>query len=70
MAVTPITSLVTKIVAKTTGPINTADLETSISVVATVFNISESDMKKDFIEEDLIQTLQKLSHNLKQQPKV
>ena len=49
--VTPITSLVTKIVKKTEGPINVNNLNDSVEVVTTVFNISESDLEKDFIKE-------------------
>ena len=51
MNVTPITSLVTKVLTKTSGPKNTSDLQSSISVITTAFNISEDDLEKDFIEE-------------------
>ena len=49
--VTPITSLVTLIVKKTEGPIDVTNLNESVDVVTTVFNIEESDLEKDFIEE-------------------
>ena len=49
--VTPITSLVTLIVKKTEGIADVSDLNYATDVVTKVFNISESDLEKDFIQE-------------------
>lgn len=49
--VTPITSIVTKILTETTGTIDASSLESSISVVKNVFNITDEEITKDFIAE-------------------
>ena len=49
--VTPLTSLVTLIAKKTEGPIDVTNLNESVDVVSTVFNIDKSKIEKDFIEE-------------------
>ena len=49
--VTPITSIVTKILTETTGTIDASSLESSISVVKNVFDITDEEITKDFIAE-------------------
>ena len=50
--VTPITSLVTKVLTESAGTIDAAALESSVTIIKNALNITEDDLEQDFIQEN------------------